>query len=214
MKKYLFPLFLIVILLSTIRCTFKQEVTFNEDFSGNYEFSMDMGGMGDYLKDSTGNSTMDTSEFSTLVKEMEKTEGISNAYYKLTDEKFAFGMDFNDVKNLNEATQGNTSSSLGMGMMGDDKAKDHQGLIIKRKKNKITVEETDFTSLKSENKEENMYMSMFEFEYVFHFPKKVKKCNNSHAVISEDGKTITLKGNFEEFIEGDKTNGMVVKLHK
>lgn len=202
-------------------CTLKQDIQFNEDFSGNIIYTIDytdfiaqMGDMG-MGSDGSGNSEgMSSKEIKQIEKELNKIDGISNfSFYDNTDEgEVSFKYDFADVAVL-DAAMGNSN-----------KMESEERTIISKKGNTVTFDfwgdalsdfdledeaEVEETAETAEEKTEvesgfddmaKMMMESLNYQTVMHFPNKISGVSNSLYKISEDRKSLTLDVQLGEII--------------
>lgn len=218
---------IVVIFLSFLySCTIKQEYHFNRDLSGTAKSTVDMtmlmGFMKGQMKDGEKKLSMKDSLNNAMgeIEEKFDIEGISNLKTGWNDEETAFfiSYDFEDIEALNKVLH---SSDFSSNFLKDfeDKEKKINTTIPKFESNgrrklkfisgKIDVPEQDSTS--NQLGMESM-TEMYQYEIIFSFDRKIRKFDNPNATLSDDKKTLTLKGSLMDFFSPKYNSDVNFKL--
>jgi len=197
-------------------CTIRQEYVFNDDFSGNHVFELDMSG-GQEEGPGAGMAQRmiekfkeDSMEMDSLVQAMNAMDGISNALVAAENEAITMSYDFEKMELIGTPIdQKNLDKMMGAGMHA--KVNDDAGIKFEWKGKKL-----HYTSGNSGESEEMPPMmegmdEKIRFETIMTFPKKVKKVNNQDYAISEDRKTIKLSLSMKELADG-KTDEVIIEF--
>ena len=267
----IWTLVFVVIVLSFSSCTVTESIVFNEDNSGEFLVSYDMGQvmsqMGDMFneggsddedaeKEKTGkvmdtmmvfSEIMETYKDSVAALPEEKRlamEAVKDMYMKMhMDEDngvfdFGIGMDFksiDDLKNIQEKMRKVQSLNAQNDQVGAMKDNSPMGKFMGNDNNNVEYQYTDkgfarVTSLVlpegadmseleqmfDENDESNkQFMAYFEEAYYnvkLTFPKRVKSTSIEGAEISEDGKTVTYKSNWIDYLKNPMSLDVKVEL--
>jgi len=260
MKRILLLLFSLSLFTS---CNFTEEITFNDDGSGEFVMSYDMsevmkklneemgGGQSKegkekvkmdsvvYFKDMLVEKADSIATFP--IEEQEQLKALETVVMKMhLDEEtgamdFGFGSTFTSLEELPEvlekidqAKQLNSKSSPQYSKMDESavaKASENMFEYVDFSFDGKTFSRTltkdyeqspqDIEDLNAEIAEMGEAKDMFSamsYTLVYHFPKAVKSVTNDNAVISEDGKTVTLKMNFIEMIKSPEAMALDVVL--
>ena len=210
MKK-LFSIILGTALL--ISCSIDQHFHFNDDYSGNYLMEFDMSALMDFAgeMDSTdsdediwGDLPMDS-----MQDAMNAVVGINNAKFFEENNVLKMSYEFENLEALN--------SALANSDLEDSEEDDVLGALMgdatnfeaKGKKFYYTTPDISTVEIADSMTE---YMEMFEYAVTMSYENDIKKIENSDAIIGEDNKSFTLKGNFKELMLGEKQLSTEVRL--
>lgn len=257
--KRIWTLVFAVIVISFNSCTVTESIVFNEDNSGEFLVSYDMGQvmaqMGDMFneggndaadeKEKTGkvmdtmmvfSEIMETYKDSVAALPEEKRlamEAVKDMYMKMHMDQdngvfdFGVGMNFSsidDLLNIQEKIRKAQSLNAQNDQVGAMKENSPMGKFMGNDNNNVQYQLTDngfarVTSLElpegadmseleamfDENDESNkQFMAYFEnafYNVKLTFPKRIKSTSIEGAVISEDGKTVTYKSNWIDYLK-------------
>ena len=260
MKRIILVLFSLSILTS---CNFTEEITFNEDGSGEFLMRYDMSEVmkkmeqemgGGQNKEEKEQVKLDSvvyfkdmlvekaDSIATLpVEEQELLKSLESVVMKMhMDEAngvfdFGFGSSFTSLEELPEvlekieqAKQLNSKDNAQYSKMDESAVSrasenmfeyvdfSYDGKTFSRSlKKDYKQSPEDIEALDKEvsdmGEAKDMFGSM-SYTLIYRFPKAVKSVTNENAVISEDGKTVTLKANFIDMIKSPETMTLDVIL--
>ena len=249
MKRVILLLFSLSLLTS---CNFTEEITFNEDGSGEFIISYDMSEVMKTLEQEMGGA-QDTEgkesvkldsiiyfkdmlvekadSIATLpIEEQKQLKALESVVMKMhMDEAngvfdFGFGSSFTSLEELpsvldkiEKAKQLNSKDNAQYSKMDESAVArasenmfeyidfSYDGKTFSRALKKDYKQSSeDIEALDQEVADMGDAQDMFgamNYTLVYHFPKDVKSVTNEKAVISEDGKTVTLKMNFIDMIK-------------
>lgn len=203
-----------VVLLTNVSCTFHQDITFNEDYSGSMNYTIDMSALKALAGDEEGEeeeseSIMDDEDLMDSMRELEKIDGISNVKMEEDEEKgiYVFGYDFANLDRLNE-------SMAGSDMLAEGNNEGHVYLKQKGKK-KLIFKMPEMKGEGGEIDTESMegMEEMFKYELTMNFPKPVKKLKTkSGAVLTNGDKTVKLSTTLTALTNGTVDPSMQIKF--
>ncbi|HQU60576.1 MAG: hypothetical protein KDD02_16850 [Phaeodactylibacter sp.] len=138
---------------------------------------------------------------------------------------FSLIQNFENAKELNEGQDAlGMLQSLGQGKAESDPTQETMMKLmtgqnptysLKKKEFRISRPASDMSQMSEEEKESMQMMQMFmgaiEYEYVIHFPKKVKKVNLKEAEIV-DGNTVRIKAPMPKMGEKNEPFELIVKF--
>jgi len=217
MKIFLFALLTALVFTS---CTLEQHINFNDDYSGRYEFTMDfsaMKGFMDAAAEEEGEAPQSLTEdmnVDSVVQALNSAPGLSNAVVSEENGKLVIGYDFANVETLNMVMQEMDMTSMLSSASGGKANMDADGAgksSIERNGKKISFEMADLKDAGDADELQGMG-SMMNFNVQMTFPDEIKKVKNKNAIVSGDGKTVTVSANFEELLSGAVSPSMTVKL--
>jgi len=260
MKRIILFLFSLSLLTS---CNFTEEITFNDDGSGEFIMSYDMSEVMKKLNEEMGGGASKEDKekvkldsviyikdmlvekadsIATLpIEEQKLLKSLETVVMKMQmDEEsgkinFGFGSTFTSLEelpevleNIDQAKQLNSKSNpqyskmeeSAVGRAAEDMFeyvdfKYDGNTFSRRLKKDYEQSPEDIEALDNEIAEMGEAKDMFgamSYTLVYNFPKKVKSVTNDNAVISEDGKTVTLEMNFIEMIKSPESMSLDVVL--
>jgi uncharacterized lipoprotein YehR (DUF1307 family) len=199
-------------------CTFRQEITFNEDMSGAYAFQVDMKEYIDFMKSMSamGGEEFDFKDFgdslgmqmNDVAAGFENVEGISNAVSYFDKEAIAIAIKY-DFKNIDAVNQSNGGSMLGM----DAPKENSQAQYFVDKKSFTFKMGKDLAGqlLGEDPSMSEMMGSMMNFEMKFNFPFDIKSVSNARYSLSENKRTVEAAFTLEEILAGKEGLDVTVK---
>ncbi len=209
-----FKFFALIGILIFTGCSITQEYHFNNDFSGNYNFEMNMGDMISMLQsmDTTGAfNSLDTLEQSFDQIKTEYSEaGAKDIQVGWKNDKSTIfiSFSFDNLESLNGIIE-NSSNDLNLfaGNTQTQKAK-----FSNKGKNKINI---DFPETSKDSATMSGMEGMQDYltiETIFSFDRQIKKTNNPNAKFSDDKKSIRFEGKMNDFIKEGYTMDSQIKL--
>ena len=260
MKRIILLLFSLSMLTS---CNFTEEITFNEDGSGEFIMSYDMSEVMKTLNEEMGGGQdkegkekvkLDSvvyfkdmliekaDSIATLpIEEQKQLKALETVVMKMRMDEangvfdFGFGSSFtsldelpNVLEKIEQAKQLNSKDNAQYSKMDESavaKASEnmfeyvdfsYDGKTFSRTLKKDYKQSAeDIEALDKEIAEMGEAKDMFgamSYTLIYHFPKAVKSVTNKNAMVSEDGKTVTLKMNFIDMIKSPETMTLDVGL--
>lgn len=260
MKRLILLLFSLSVFTS---CNFTEEITFNDDGSGEFIMSYDMSEVIKTLEKEMGGGQKEEGKekvkldsvvyfkdmlvekadsIATLsIEEQKQLKSLETVVMKMRMDEangvfdFGFGSSFKSLEELPEvlekieqAKQLNSKDNPQYSKMDESavsKASEdmfeyvdfsYDGKTFSRSlKKDFKQSSEDVEALDNEIAEMGEAKDMFgamSYTLVYHFPKPVKTVTNEKAVISDDGKTVTLKMNFIDMIKSPETMTLDVVL--
>ena len=260
MKRFILALSTLFLLTS---CNFTEEITFNDDGSGEFVMSYDMSEVMKVFEDMGGGQSKSEEKekvkmdsivyFSDLLEtkadsiaqlpkeEQEQLKAMKDVVMKMKMDEaegifdFGFGSKFKSLEELPQALekidQAKNMNSKGNPQFSqmDESAVaqasenmfeyvdfSYDGKTFSRfLKKDYKQSKEDIEKLDQEISEMGESKEMFEkmtYTLVYNFPKPIKSVNNDNAVISKDGKSVTVKMNFIEMIRKPETMALDVVL--
>ena len=203
----------LLVVLGFGSCTMKQRYTFDKDFSGSEELAIDMSVMGQFAggEDSLSKSMEDDLPSDSLIDEINKRPGISNAFVNWKEMVFSIGFDFNNIENLNAAMNEYNATDMFAQLSKKESSSTREDLFKwKGKKLTFSLGDIDLKDFEMEGMEG--MGSMLKYELSVSFAKPIKKLSNKNYELSYDKKTITYKTNMEEMVSGDTNMDFTVKF--
>ena len=194
-------------LLAIVACTVQTNIHFNEDFSGNIEYVIDMSEAAAMLEDSTKTESLfEEKDMQEAIEDLKNMEGVTNVQTNedLNNAVYKLSMDFNSIETLNKIlSEGDPVADL----YGDsDKKDENQNLHFEQKRNKLYIQMMDLSELQKEfqeSAEEESYFGMgdlFTYQLNFTFEKDVKKIKTK-GIATQSGDKIQFSLNMEQLIE-------------
>lgn len=217
--RYIIGLFVIIIGLSS--CTIKQHYSFNDDFSGTHELTVDMSLMANMMgdTDTLDDALAGATNQDSVVDEMNGISGISNAFINMENLAIGIGFDFNNVESLNSAMNEYSFMDVLTNVVTETKSEKNDDIVqdmfeLKGKKMKFSLGELDLSDSDEMKGMEEMkgMTAMLKYELSMSFARPIKKVDNKACEISSDGKTVTYKTNLEEISNGTVNTDIVVKF--
>ena len=225
MKQLLSKLGLFAIIsLMAVSCTFKEEITFNADYSGNMKYSFEMGGGGmpgmgkDDKKDS--DTKVDSVLFAKMEKKVTTVTGVSNVESGSSGLAYYLKFDFNSIESLNKAYEEiylsfSTDSNGVINPEHEKLVRGHQ-FVTKTKKG-IVYEQSKVglanDKMKGMEDVPETMRSMLNYEVLIHFPTKIKKVKLKN-VDELNENTLRVKRDIKDLIDGKGFPKFEVKLKK
>lgn len=242
-KKIAGLLSVVALALLVVSCQFSENISINEDGSGTMEFMLDgsqlMGMMGNEMAE--GEEKMDTVFYFKDLIEMHKDSiaGLTDVekakLYAMKDFGVRIKMDsekqemifnmFTDFKNVNELQDMfaamNKLKSLGgegdpaedLGAMGATDLK--YTFDGKKFSRKVAIKDQELFQKQIDSLGESAAMfGSSSYTLNYHFPKKIKTVSNPGAVISEDGKSVTIEYSFLDFLKEPESMNIEVEFVK
>jgi methionine synthase II (cobalamin-independent) len=194
-------------LLAIVACTVQTNIHFNEDFSGNIEYVIDMSEAAAMLDDTAKTeSIFEEEDMQEAVEDLKNMEGVTNVQTNedLNNAVYKLSMDFNSIETLNKIlSEGDPVS----GFYGDlDNTEENQNLHFEQKKNKLYIHMMDLSELQKEfqeSSEEESYMGageLFTYQLNFTFEKEVKKIKTK-GIATQSGDKVQFSLNMDQLIE-------------
>lgn len=197
-------IYLTAICLLVASCTIRQQFSFEEDFSGQYEVDINLSSMA-ALTDNDSMSFLDDLNQDSVIDALNGEDGISGAFIKEKEAVISIGYNFDNVGSLNRAQE---SANIGE-MIGDGvKVKRTEKPLFVVKGKKLFYNPPELDNSEAEADEMEGMSNMIRYELVMKFKEPVKKLSNDDWTISYDRKTITFSVGLDELKEGQ--NGAVV----
>lgn len=201
--------FILITIITAASCTFKQEVKFNKDWSGEISCAMDMSMMASLAGDSVEMpSALDDTNYVKKLDKLKKVPGISNV--KVEDNGAGISTvsySFTDLKALNKS--GNMLFS------DDETHKDFVYFQVKKKNSLFFTLPKIPADPNAEAGEDNALGEGFEYHLTLSFPKKVKSLETKNgAILSDDKKQVILKTNLMAMTGKDYNPDMLIKFEK
>lgn len=197
-------------------CSITQEYHFNNDFSGNYTFEMNMGDMISMLQ------SMDTTgAFNSLDTLDQSFEQIRNEYNNAGAKEVEVGwkndkttvfiaFKFDNIESLNTILA-NSSNDFNMYSGGTQNGKTN---FTKKGKNILVM---DFPETSKDTAVVSSMAGMQDYltiETIFSFDRAIKSTSNSGGTISEDKKSIKFEGKAEDLLKDGYTMDSQIKLKR
>ena len=198
-----------LIILAAGSCTFKQDVTFNKDWSGDMSCVMDMSMMAALAGDSVPMPSMlEDSASQIKIKKLEAVPGISKV--KVSEDAkgtYTINYHFKDLKALNKS---------GNALFSDDETHTDFAYFKLQKKNELYFSFPVAPMDKTEQEEGADAMGEgFEYELSLSFSSKIKSIiTKNGALISDDKKTVSFKTNITAMTSPGYAPEMLIKLEK
>jgi hypothetical protein len=214
MKKLIVIFFIATIFLAS--CTISQSYHINKDFSGTAETSVEMGELIKFMNsmDTTGKGfSTDTIDqaFETVALEL-KNAGAKDVEYGWKNEKTTLFVKytFDNLESVNNLLKETNKQSV-FALAGDNGSDGSIKFSNKGSKTLIYDAPEVSDSLRSNQQ----YAAMKDYIYFsvnFTFERQIKKIDNKRAIISDDKKSFSIKGNIMDLMAPDFTSDFTVKL--
>ena len=211
----------LVIAIIISSCSIKQNIHFNNDWSGSLKYDIDMGSLKSMLDDDTtgtaGNlGSMMDGDFGETIKELQASSGLTNII--VTEDTIKgtihMSMDFKDLETLNEVMSG-----TGLGnVTGESSVENH--VYFKLKKNKLTyaiapVEPNSKGGLSGGMEGVEGMMSMMKFQLTFSFDREIKKVKTkTTASKSGSNNEVVWNPDFQKLANGKIVGNIIIVLEK
>ena len=200
----------VALCLFVASCSIQQHVHFNEDWSGNVEYKIDLSGLKEMMEaaeDSTGAvDYLNDPELATSLKELEKMEGLSNVQIHQSESGLvSLSYDFATMEALN-----NSLNSTNV-MEGNEKGMETPLFTLKG--HTLTYELP--TTAAEESEESVTGLEMIEYSLIFSFDKKIKKLKEGEGATLTNEHTMEFKTTMDELLKSDgKSRKFVIILAK
>jgi hypothetical protein len=209
MKNWILFASLIAIMSS---CSFKQNVSFNKNWSGSMNCELDMRQMLPMMKVEGGEKAVSIIEEPETVEKIEllkATKGVSKVNVKEVEKGlYAFSYEFDDLNSLNKSANIMFSDSSGLNEFVYFNLKDRNTILF-------TMPKKDAGSPESEISEEPTGMEGFNYELSLKFPRKIASIETkNNAKISDNGKEINYTFDILSMETSSFSPDILIKLKK
>lgn len=204
------PIFLtLTIFFSLSGCIeITEEASFNKDGSGNYALILDMSkainelGLTDLKQIPGGSAQLDS-----LKKELGSVKGISDVKHSIDDKKgiLKIGFKFADINALNEVmrmknkVKDNTESYFSMVGKNFQRSKALPGLAP----GVDLDQQIEELKKDADDKVSRALLGSIAYKSIYKFDRKIAQCSNNRAVISKNGKTVSLAFTIQDVLDGN-----------
>jgi len=191
MKNLLLFVFVAGLLFS---CTITQHYSFNVDYSGDYTLDFDITQLAEFGAESPDSveDFFEEMNLDSLADAYNTVPGIANVRVTKDKNILHVAYSFANLEALNASLNTNGKTDLNLGD-AEEKFKVTDGIF---NYNIGSFGENPSDSLAE-------MMSFVDYDITMSFARKIKSA--STGTISEDGKTVNLKGNFGEIVKEEKT---------
>lgn len=209
MKNWILFASLIAIMSS---CSFKQNVSFNKNWSGSMNCELDMRQMLPMMEVEGGEKAVSIIEEPETVEKIEllkATKGVSKVNVKEVEKGlYAFSYEFDDLNSLNKSANIMFSDSSGLNEFVYFNLKDRNTILF-------TMPKKDAGSPESEISEEPTGMEGFNYELSLKFPRKIASIETkNNAKISDNGKEINYTFDILSMETSSFSPDILIKLKK
>ncbi|NOX46495.1 MAG: hypothetical protein GXO89_05900 [Chlorobi bacterium] len=210
----LFPILLILVFSLTSCIEIVEEISINENKSGNISIKIETGNSGlllNIVNNLLGNSYEDQikAELTKIAGKLKNEKGIENVDFNINDGEGEYGIscDFSSTADLNRALYKAFGYKKPFFAPGYIKAGRH-----KLKKKNISPYIEQYLEDKKITIPDNYIVDMIDYKCIYHLPKGIKSVSNDKAEISKDSKTATIEFPVKEVLKNKVNTGIKIRF--